>query len=69
MSFSPYNKDVQGAYDLAGGFASAQLFPYTLRFAGKEGGEVKIAQSGILVQPWNPIAGSNWTDDAMIQRT
>jgi len=67
-AFSPFSSEVVGAYDLAGGFASAQLFPYTARFEGQEGGELKIAQSGILVSPWNPIAGSNWTDDAGVQR-
>ena len=67
-SFSPYSNKVVGAYDLAGGFASAELFPYTVRFEGQEGGELKIAQSGILVSPWNPVAGSNWTDDAGVQR-
>lgn len=67
-AFSPFSNKVTGAYDLAGGFASAQLFPYTARIAGQEGGELKIAQSGILVSPWNPIAGSNWTDDAGVQR-
>lgn len=67
-SFSPYSNKVVGAYDLAGGFASAELFPYTVRFEGQEGGQLKIAQSGILVSPWNPIAGSNWTDDAGVQR-
>lgn len=68
IAFTPYNKKIQGAYDLAGGFALSQLFPFTLRIADQEGGTLKIAQSGILVQPWNPIAGSNWTDDGMIQR-
>jgi len=68
ISFSPYVNTVVGAYDLAGGFASAQLWPYTLQREGQEGGEVKIAQSGILVNPWNPVAGSNFTDDSMIQR-
>jgi len=67
-AFSPYSAKVTGAYDLAGGFASAELFPYTVRFEGQEGGELKIAQSGILVSPFNPIAGSNWTDDAGVQR-
>jgi peptide/nickel transport system substrate-binding protein len=66
-SFSPYKNNVEVAYDLAGGIASARLWPYTIRFEGKEGGEMRIAQSGVLVQPWNPIAGSNWTDDAMVQ--
>lgn len=68
ITYSPYKVGVSSAYDLAGGIASAQLWPYTARLDGKEGGELKIAQSGIMVQPWNPIAGSNWTDDAMPQR-
>lgn len=67
-AFSPFSAKVEGAYDLAGGFASAELFPYTARFEGQEGGELRIAQSGILVSPFNPIAGSNWTDDAGVQR-
>ena len=67
LAFEPYKNTVEAAADLAGGFASANLFPYTVRFTGKEGGELHIAQSGILVQPWNPINGSNWTDDAMVQ--
>jgi peptide/nickel transport system substrate-binding protein len=67
VSFSTYKSNVEVAYDLAGGIASARLWPYTIRFEGQEGGQMRIAQSGILVQPWNPIAGSNWTDDAMIQ--
>ena len=68
VSFSPFMNGIEGAYDLAGGFASSQLWPYTIKRAGEEGGEVKIAQSGILVQPWNPVGGSNFTDDSMIQR-
>ena len=67
--FSPYDPErVTGAYDLASGFGSSQLFPFTIRIPEAEGGEVKIAQSGILVEAWNPIAGSNWTDDGMVQR-
>jgi peptide/nickel transport system substrate-binding protein len=67
ISFSPYKKTVSSAYDLASGFQSAQLFPYTVRLAGQEGGQIKIAQPSILVQPWNPIGGSNWITDAMVQ--
>ncbi|MEN6299787.1 MAG: ABC transporter substrate-binding protein [Anaerolineaceae bacterium] len=67
-AFSPMNKDLVVASDLAAAVAGTAFWPLTMRWDGKEGGTVKIAQSGILVQPWNPIAGSNWTDDAMIQR-
>jgi peptide/nickel transport system substrate-binding protein len=66
--FSPMNKDLVVASDLAAAVAGTAFWPFTMKWADKEGGTVKIAQSGILVQPWNPIAGSNWTDDAMIQR-
>lgn len=34
ISFSPYTKGVQSAYDLAGGFAPARLWPFTLRYEG-----------------------------------
>jgi peptide/nickel transport system substrate-binding protein len=68
ISFSPERSDLVVSYDLAGGVAGAQVYPYTIRLAGQEGGTVKIAQPGILVEPWNPIAGSNWIYDAMPQR-
>ena len=29
---------------------------------------LRLAQPGILVEPWNPIAGSNWIYDSMPQR-
>ncbi len=64
-SYEPYSSKVSGAYDLAGGFATSQLLPYTLAKEGSK--ELHIAQSGILVQPWNPIQGSNWVDDGMVQ--
>jgi len=67
-AISPYRKPLEGAYDLAGGFASAMLWPYTMRWADQVGGVVRVAQSGILVQPFNPINGSNWTDDSMVYR-
>ena len=45
-----------------------QLYPYTIRFTGQEGGVMRIAQPGILVEPWNPVAGTNWVYDAMPQQ-
>jgi peptide/nickel transport system substrate-binding protein len=39
------------------------LWPYTIRWAGKEGGTVRSANSGILTGPWNPIAGHNWNQE------
>jgi peptide/nickel transport system substrate-binding protein len=67
-SFSPFNANVSVAYDLAAGIAGSSLYPYTIRFKDQTGGVIRIAQPGILVDAWNPIAGSNWIYDSMPQR-
>ena len=68
ISFSPYSSKITVASDLAAGIGGTALWPFTLQITGQTGGSVKIAQSGVLVQPWNPVAGSNWIDDAMPQK-
>lgn len=68
LSYSPFSAKVQTSYDLAGGISGTQLWPFTVRFVDQEGGTVKIAQPGILVEPWNPVAGSNWIYDTMPRR-
>lgn len=68
FSYTPYKAGIVGSSDLAAGFETSSMYPFTLRWEGQEGGEMKIAQSNIMVDPWNPIAGSNWVDDAMPQR-
>nr|BAL54666.1 peptide/nickel transport system substrate-binding protein [uncultured Chloroflexota bacterium]BAL56879.1 peptide/nickel transport system substrate-binding protein [uncultured Chloroflexota bacterium] len=68
VSFSPARANVQLASDLAGGISGSRLWPYTLQFTDKKGGEVRIAVNGIPVDPWNPIAGSNWISDQMAIR-
>jgi peptide/nickel transport system substrate-binding protein len=60
--------EVQVATDIYGGFASSQLWPYTLRRAGEVGGSMRIAAPSILAAPWNPLNGSNWIFDVMIRR-
>lgn len=67
ISFSPYSASVVGPYDLASGFSSSQLFPFTVRKEGQEGGELHIAHQNIMGSPYNPIAGGNWNYDGMIQ--
>ncbi|MEM0450878.1 MAG: ABC transporter substrate-binding protein [Nitrososphaerota archaeon] len=64
----PARKDVSLTYDLAGGFSGARLWPYTIRFVDKVGGSVKIASSDLLVDPVNPVAGSNWIYDQFFVR-
>ncbi len=68
VSFSPARANVQLASDLAGGISGSRLWPYTVQFTDKQGGEVRIAVNGIPVDPWNPIAGSNWISDSMANR-
>lgn len=67
-AFSPKKANVTLAYDLAGGISGSRLWPYTARFSDKEGGELRIAMNGVLIDPWNPLGGSNWISDSMIQR-
>ncbi len=67
-SFSPFRNDLKVASDLAGGIAGSSLLPYTLRIVGQEGGAAQVAQPGVLVDPWNPVAGSNWIYDTTVRR-
>jgi peptide/nickel transport system substrate-binding protein len=67
-SFTPMSNKITVASDLAAGVEGTAFWPYTLKKEGEEGGTVKIAKSAVLVDAWNPISGSNWTDDAMPQR-
>jgi len=64
-SFTPRRAETTVASDLAGGVAGSSMWPYVARFEGVEGGSMRIAQPGLLVEPWNPIAGSNWLYDQM----
>ncbi len=69
-NYSPYSTDVNLTYDLAAGVEGAQVWPYTVRFAGQEGGQLKWATGDLFTEPWNPVAGSNWAwDQAIIRAT
>ena len=67
-SYSPLRVETNMAFDLAGGIQGAWLWPYTLQKDGQVGGSVTISNASILTDPWNPIAGSNWVYDTMLQR-
>jgi peptide/nickel transport system substrate-binding protein len=68
QSFQAFNANIQTAYDLAANLAAGSQWAYTMRWKGQEGGTIRIAQGDLMVEPWNPIGGSNWVDDGMIQR-
>jgi len=64
----PARKEISLTYDLAAGFSGARLWPYTIRYIDRVGGTVKIASTDILVDPVNPVGGSNWIYDSMYYR-
>ncbi len=67
--FSPYRYDVGLAADLAGGIYGAWMWASTIHFHDegepRPGGSMTIAMPQVLVEPWNPIAGSNTVYDMM----
>jgi len=64
----PRAADTELAVDLAGGVAGSRLWPYTLRFRDRVGGQVVFALPSLLTEPWNPVAGSNWLFDTLVMR-
>jgi peptide/nickel transport system substrate-binding protein len=68
QSFQVTTKDIETSFDLAANLAASYQWPYTMRWSGQEGGTIRIAQGDLMVEPWNPIGGSNWVDDGMIQK-
>jgi len=67
-SYAPYNQNVSVTYDIAAGIGNGSLWPYTIRFVDQEGGTLKYGEPDLFVDPWNPIAGSNWAFDGAVQR-
>ena len=65
QAFFPQRKELVVAADLAGGVSGAFLYPYTMRLGDTEGGTARIALQDIFIDPWNPVAGSNWISDTM----
>jgi len=65
MSFTPVRGEISVASDLAGYVAGTALWAPTLRRLDEVGGSVTIALPQVLVDPWNAVAGSNWSQDQM----
>lgn len=68
LNVAPRSRELDLASDLAGGVAGSWLWPYTIRFHGRVGGEVVFGVPNLLTEPWNPVAGSNWLYDQLIMR-
>lgn len=67
-NFIPWTDGLQVTYDLAAGVDGSMIWPYTLRWADEVGGTVNWGAPDLFVDPWNPIAGSNWAFDQAIGR-
>lgn len=63
VGFFPRLAGVIVASDLSAGVSGSTLWPYTVRWADREGGTIRSANQGILTGPWNPIAGHNWNQE------
>jgi peptide/nickel transport system substrate-binding protein len=68
LGINPRRADIAVAADLAGGIAGSFLWGLTARFeyepgVPKVGGRAIVGIPDILVDPWNPIAGSAWIFD------
>ncbi len=65
--FSPVRANVAVAADLAGGIYGSHIWAHTLQFQvegePQVGGRMRVATSTLFIEPWNPIAGSNWVYD------
>ncbi len=67
-NFAPWRDGVEVSYDLAAGVDGSYIWPHTLRLTDQEGGQIKWGTPDVLVDPWNPIAGTNWAFDNQIIR-
>lgn len=63
VSFLPRRAEVTVSSDLAGGISSNPLWPSTIRREDEVGGIVTIGSQQVLINPWNPVAGSNQAYD------
>lgn len=68
ISAFPRTADISIAADLAAGTTGARLWALTVRRGEEIGGRVNIGLQNILVDPWNPLGGSNWSFDQMAIR-
>jgi peptide/nickel transport system substrate-binding protein len=66
-SFYPRREGVEVATDLVASVGQTSLYPYTLRWKGKEGGTIRSASQGILTGAWNPVSGQNWVQETVVQ--
>jgi len=68
QTYAPFRCDLQVSADVGAGVETTFMSPYTMRYADKEGGQVKVGSTATMfTDPWNPVNGSNWVTSAYIQ--
>lgn len=68
ISFLPRRAEITVSSDLAGGLSSNPLWASTIRRGDEVGGLVTVGAALVLVEPWNPVAGSNQSYDQLAIR-
>jgi peptide/nickel transport system substrate-binding protein len=63
----PFGDNVAVVGDLAGGIGDP-VWVHTARFTDQEGGSMEIAMPNLLIEQWNPVAGSSWSYDMVVTR-
>ncbi len=64
LGYVPKRADVSYSSDLSSG-AVNRLFAYTAKFTDKTGGSLRVTNSNLMNDPWNPVYGSNWVFDSI----
>ncbi len=68
ISYIARRAEVTVSSDLAGGLSSNALWASTIRRGDEVGGTITVGSQQVLVEPWNPVGGSNWTFDQLPMR-
>jgi len=64
-----YRNEARVAFDRVGGLNNSDLWTHTIRFAGEEGGEARIAKPEMISLPWNPISGHGRYFDEFLRKS
>lgn len=67
-NYAVHQNNVVVTNDLGAGVESSPMNPFNMRFADKEGGQLKIGTNDLYSDPWNPIAGGNSIWDTAVMR-
>ena len=68
LNYGIYQKNAVVTSDIGAGIESSPMNPFNLRFADKEGGQMKIGTNDLFSNPWNTVAGSNDIWDTGVMR-